>query len=240
MIVLFTDFSLSDPYLGQVKNVLLQHTHNIQIVDLLHNAPGFDIKSSAYLLDSYRKDFPANAVFLCVVDPGVGGPRKACAIKLKEQWFVGPENGLFNVLLTRNQGYQYYHLTNTSISASTTFHGRDIFAPAVAKLAMGLLPEMVQQDNTPDLAGIANDYAHVIYIDHFGNLISGVRYNNLDKNSNVYFNNIKLINAKTFCDVNAGEAFYYSNSSGLLEIAVNKGSAQHFFNANIGDDILIN
>ena len=240
MIVLFTDFSLSDPYLGQVKNVLLQQTHDIQIVDLLHNAPDFDIKSSAYLLDAYINDFPANAVFLCVVDPGVGGSRKACAIKLKEQWFVGPENGLFNVLLTRNPGYQYFHLTGSSISASCTFHGRDIFAPAVAKLAMGVLPEMVQQDNTPDLADVTEDYAHVIYIDHYGNLISGVRYNSLDESSNVYFNNIKLINAKKFCDVQPGEAFYYCNSSGLLEIAVNQGSAQHFFNATIGDDILIN
>jgi len=240
MIVLFTDFSLSDPYVAQVKSVLLQQTENVDIIDLLHNAPDFDITSSAFLLEAYTKNFPRNTLFFCVVDPGVGGIRKRCAIKIKNQWYVGPDNGLFDVLLARNPDAQYFQLTGESPSIYKTFDGRDFFAPIVAKLAMKQMPDMVPEPHLlKNRNDVAEDYPYIIYIDHYGNLISGYRYQSLGNNCRIDFNDTVLVPAETFSDIPAGEPFYYCNSNGLLEIAVNQGSAKELFKATIGDRIMI-
>ena len=238
MIVLFTDFSLTDPYLGQVKSVLLQNTSNIDIVDLLHNAPDFNIKSSAYLLDAYSKTFPDDSVFLCVIDPGVGSKRKACAVKINNKWFVGPENGLFNVLLARSANYEYYHLNEIKDSDSCTFDGRDLFAPVAAKLAMKQRTDMTPfAPDSAELDDYKNDCPEIIYIDHYGNLITGFRFDSLADDCVISLDNKVIQKAGTFSEVAAGEPFYYKNANGLLEIAVNQGNACSYFNVAIGERI---
>src|SRR5687767_14155046 len=98
MIVLFTDFGLADPYVGQIRTALMREAPHVPIVDLLHAVPRFDIQAGAYLLPAYIHEYPAGTVFLCVVDPGVGSARLPVIVKADERWFVGPDNGLFSVV----------------------------------------------------------------------------------------------------------------------------------------------
>ena len=102
MIVLFTDFGIQDPYVGQLKSVLEQKSPGTPVIDLMHQVPDYNIRAAAYLLPAYVNEFPPNSIFVCVVDPGVGGERIPCVAQIDQRWFVGPENGLFSVLQQRS------------------------------------------------------------------------------------------------------------------------------------------
>lgn len=143
MIVLFTDFGLSGPYIGQMKAVLAREAPGVPLIDLFSDAPAFDPISSAYLLAAYAPEFPAGTVFLCVVDPGVGGERAALAVQADSRWFVGPDNGLMAVAAARaERSRRFFRIDWRPPSLSASFHGRDLFAPVAALLARGEAPEM--------------------------------------------------------------------------------------------------
>src|SRR6516225_9558286 len=133
MIVLFTDFGLHGPYTGQMKAVLHQMAPNIPVIDLFSDAPVGNPKASAYLLASYAAWFSAGAVFLCVVDPGVGGARPAIILEADGRWYVGPGNGLFELVQRRARQARSWDITWKPERLSASFHGRDLFAP-VAKV----------------------------------------------------------------------------------------------------------
>ncbi|MFQ5765703.1 MAG: SAM-dependent chlorinase/fluorinase, partial [Rhodospirillales bacterium] len=136
MIVLFTDFGLDGPYLGQVKAVLYRDAPGIPIVDLFANAPAHDPKRAAYLLAAYAPAFPAGTVFLAVVDPGVGGARAAGVLDADGRWYVGPENGLFALVQRRVEAPpRWWEIRWRPERLSATFHGRDLFAPVAARIA---------------------------------------------------------------------------------------------------------
>ena len=140
MIALFTDFGLSGPYTGQMKAALLQMAPGVPVIDLFADAPTGDPKASAYLLAAYAAWFPEGTVFLCVVDPGVGGDRPAVMIEADRRWYVGPGNGLFELIQRRAQKTQSFDIAWTPKSLSASFHGRDLFAPVAALLARGDQP----------------------------------------------------------------------------------------------------
>ena len=133
MIVLFTDFGLHGPYTGQMKAVLHQMAPSIPVIDLFSDAPFGNPKASAYLLASYAAWFSAGAVFLCVVDPGVGGARPAIILEADGRWYVGPGNGLFELVQRRARQARSWDITWKPERLSASFHGRDLFAP-VAKV----------------------------------------------------------------------------------------------------------
>lgn len=242
MIVLFTDFGINGPYVGQMKSVLLQCAPGVPIIDLMHDAPRCDPFLSSYLFPAYSTEFPKGTVFLCVVDPGVGSARrKPVALKIGENWYVGPDNGLFNVVALHaadDNKNQWWDINWKPDRLSASFHGRDLFAPVAAKIALGQQPPGIQQDYIARIdRRQANDLNKIIYIDTFGNALTGVRASVVQKAAHIKIAGNRLKRATTFSDVNIGQGFWYENANGLVEIAVNQGRANDVLDISLGDDI---
>ncbi len=237
MIVLYTDFGLSGPYLGQMKAVLYQQAPAIAVVDLFANAPVYNVRVNSYLLASYVQPFPQGTVFLAVVDPGVGSEtRLPVVMKCDGRWYVGPGNGLFDILAKRAQQCELWEIQWQPAQISNSFHGRDLFAPVAAMLATGQLPEMSPLAlDQQRLSSLSDDLAEIIYIDHFGNLITGVRAASAGGQCSLHYRGSRIPRVKTFSDVPMGTPLCYENSNGLLEIALNQGRANRYFEAAIGD-----
>lgn len=235
MVVLFTDFGPIGPYVGQMKGVLLRADPRLPIVDLLTDAPG-DPRAAAYLLAAYAPDFPPPAVFLCVVDPGVGGERAACAVRIDGQWFVGPDNGLLNVLAQRARTVEWWDITWRPERLSASFHGRDLFAPVAARLAAGGDVPGVRTDEGARIdRSWPDEVPSILYFDHFGNALTGLLA--ARAGTILHAGGRRLARARTFCEVPPGEAFWYANANGLVEIAVNGGSAREVLGLGKGDAV---
>ena len=226
MIVLFTDFGARGPYIGQVTAVLYGAAPGVPVIDLLADAPAFDPQASAYLLAAYARPFPAETVFLAVVDPGVGGERPPCVVRADDRWFVGPGNGLFELVMRRAACVRCWQIDWRPERLSATFHGRDLFAPVAARLALAepppgslLAADSLRRPDWPD------DLARIVYIDGYGNAISGMRAATVAPTARVCVGETAVAAARTFCEVPAGQPFWYENADGLLEIAVNRGRA---------------
>lgn len=225
MIVLFTDFGLEGPYIGQVQAVLQQQAPGIPIISLFADLEPFEIQSAACLLPAYAAVFPPATVFLCVVDPGVGSVRPGVVVKADGRWYVGPNEGLFAMLARRSGNVQCWQLAEP-VGVSASFHGRDVFAPVAARLARGgNVPGVSVPVNSLGQAGWPDDLFQVIYIDRFGNAITGVRASTVTEGVMLELNGQPLQRARTFADVPPGEAFWYENANGLVEFAVNRGRA---------------
>jgi len=238
MIVLFTDFGLDGPYTGQMKAVLHQAAPGIAVIDLFADAPAGDPKASAYLLAAYASWFPAGTIFLCVVDPGVGGARPAMIVEADDRWYVGPGNGLFEILLRRAERTRCWDIDWKPERISASFHGRDLFAPVAAKLVRGEpppgRPRTDVSDRRPDWP---HDLAEIIYVDRYGNAMTGLRAGMLSLNARLAVAGQELQRAVTFSDRPRGAAFWYENSNGLVEIAVNQGRADRELRLAIGSHV---
>ncbi len=239
MIVIATDFGNEGPYLGQMKAVLLCEAPAVPIVDLFANLPSFAIQPAAYLLASYVAEFPIGSVFLCIVDPGVGGVRTPVVMLADGRWFVGPDNGLFNVIAQRSAAaVERWEITWQPENLSRSFHGRDLFAPVAAQIARGDAVPGNRLDSDSRIGEVwPSDLAQVIYIDHFGNAVTGIRAEQLDAASILESSGHLLRQAGTFSDVEPGMAFWYCNANGLVEIAVNQGRADLILGVQIGDRV---
>ena len=240
MIVLFTDFGLAGPYTGQLNAVLQQTAPGIPIISLFANLPAGQPKPAAYLLAAYAMWFPAGTVFLCVVDPGVGSARRALIAEAAGRSYVGPDNGLFEIVLRRGAPASVWEITWRPPALSASFHGRDLFAPVAARLARGEPPSamatplvVAPQTDWPD------DLAEIVYIDHYGNALSGLRGDRVPASARLSAKGHVLAHAETFSAVPGGTAFWYVNSNGLVEIAVNAGRADQVLGLGIGAAIEI-
>ena len=238
MIVLFTDFGLEGPYVGQMKAVLFQDAPGVPVVDLFADAPVHDPRASAYLLPAYAGRFPPGSVFLCVVDPGVGSERLALVVEADGLRYVGPGNGLFNLVARRARQLRCWNITWRPPHVSATFHGRDLFAPLAARLARGerppgvpLDPAVCLDDSWPD------DYGSIVYIDHFGNAMTGVRAAALAGDAILSVRGHRLARARIYAEVPRGQAFWYENANGLVEIAVSGGHAARQLGLSLGDPV---
>ena len=241
MIVLFTDFGSRGPYVGQLHAVLMREAPGVGIVDLLHDAPACDPRASAYLLAAFAPEFPTGSVFLAVVDPGVGGARGAAIVEADGRWFVGPENGLFELLVRRAcRPCRCWQITWQPPRLSASFHGRDLFAPVAARLALGHPPagrprpiaEMRRRE-WPD------DLAEVVYIDGFGNAMTGIRAASLSEHAILIVNGHAVCRTQTFSAVEPGSAFWYENANGLAELAVNAGRAESALGLRVGTRVSV-
>lgn len=241
MIVLFTDFGPSGLYVGQMQMVLHRQAPGIPVVDLCNNAPAFNPEASAYLLRAYAGGLGPGDVLLGVVDPGVGGDRRALALNIDGLWCVGPDNGLFSQVLAARPGpVRALEITWQPDGLSASFHGRDLFAPVAAGLARGREPQGVAID--PDgLVGRAwpSDLPEIIYIDDFGNAITGLRADSLLPSARLHVGEHILTRSETFSTVLPGEGFWYENANGLVELAVNSGRADQVFDIVIGSSIKV-
>jgi S-adenosylmethionine hydrolase len=238
VIVLFTDFGLRDPYVGQIKARLAEFAPAQQVVDLLHEVPDFNPHAGAHLLAAFAPGFPPGSVFLAVVDPGVGTPRDAVVVLAGGRWFVGPDNGLLSVAAARNADTRLWRITWKPETLSATFHGRDLFAQVAAEIALGEFPtDKLSPLDKLEVEFDAGDLSRIIYVDHFGNAWAGVR--SVPKDARVSAYGELFRHGDSFGFVGKGEGFWFINSVGLLELAVNRGSAAAKYGLKVGDPVQV-
>ncbi len=249
MIILFSDFGLEGPYIGQVKAVLHLKAPETVVIDLFADAPVYNPKASAYLLGAYAKGFPQGSIFLSIVDPGVGSARRALVIRIADQWYVGPDNGLAEFLMRWQKGaIEAWEILWKPENCSASFHGRDVFSPVAARLAVGDTPDLDKHEqdfrridsNTIRRPDWPDDLAKIIYFDRFGNAMTGIRAEVMKEGQTLRIDDYMFPVAQTFTDVDSGDMFCYANANGLMEIAVNKGRAKDIQGLTIGKGISIN
>jgi S-adenosylmethionine hydrolase len=243
IVALLTDFGAIDPYVGVMKGALLSVAPGATIVDLLHEVPPQDVAAGAFVLGASRGYFPLDAIFVAVVDPGVGSARRAIAVETAEgQRFVGPDNGLFPAALAGTRVVRAVELTERRFHRpllSRTFHGRDLFAPVAGHLASGVPLEALGRAIPPRaLARLPGRRAapawrggrargRVVWIDRYGNCVTDLpaalvegRRVRLRAGA---FSTERL--AKSYASVERGAPLAIVGSYGLVEIAVRDGSA---------------
>jgi S-adenosylmethionine hydrolase len=184
IVTLLTDFGTADYFVGAMKGAVLSVNPSAQVVDITHEVPAFDIEAGAFALLAAFEAFPAGTVHVVVVDPGVGSPRRPLAVEGGGHFFVGPDNGVFGHVYERLQNFRAFQLTNENYfrrSVSSTFHGRDIFAPVGGALSLGadiekLGPRVEDPERLPFAAPSrlpdGTIRGAVIHVDHFGNLVT--------------------------------------------------------------------
>jgi hypothetical protein len=239
MIALFTDFGLHDPYVGQLHAVLARNAPGIAVIDLFHAVPDFDVRAGAYLLPALAGELPPGSVLVCVVDPGVGGTRRALWLEADGRRYVGPDNGLFELVARRAQALECREICWRPPRLAPSFHGRDLFAPVAARLARGLAVESLPAVPTRPAGAWPDDLPVILYIDHYGNAITGLRAAQCPPGAGLTVARARLAPARVFGEVAPGSAFWYANSNGLVEIAVNRGSAAAHLGLTVGDPVTI-
>ena len=237
-IVLFTDFGSGDPYVGQVKAALERDAPGVAVIDLLHDAPRYAVRPAAHLLASLVPQFPQGSVFVAVVDPGVGGARAAVAVQAGGYRFVAPDNGLVSVFTARAREAQAWRIAWMPASLSSSFHGRDLFAPVAARLAADRVPEgwlAPLAALSVDFGG--SDLGEVIYVDHYGNAMTGLRAAGVPREAELAVAGRRIAYARVFSEARGGAAFWYENSQGLVEIAMDRASAADALGLEVGTPV---
>ncbi len=228
-------------YTGQMKAVLHREAPAVAVIDLFADAPSRNPRAAAYLLAAYGRWFPAGTVILSVVDPGVGGARTPLIVEADGRWYVGPDNGLFEIVLRQSSATKTWAIDWRPADLSASFHGRDLFAPVAARLARGAAPP--GKPHTPDRKAYAHwpdDLGEVVYLDHYGNAITGLRASTVPAGSTLLVSSGRRVaHARTFADVPPGTAFWYQNANGLVEIAVNLGRADRSLGLVIGSSVSV-
>jgi S-adenosylmethionine hydrolase len=267
-IALLTDFGTRDPYVGVMKGVIQSIAPGVPLIDLSHAVLPQNVRQAAFMLMTTFDYFPAGTVFLVVVDPGVGSSRQALIVETDRYTFIAPDNGVLSYVLRHTELKSAVLLENREFqleTVSTTFHGRDIFAPAAAYAAVGrrsaefgaAVPEIVQLSD-PRLQIVGDRIlGEVIYADHFGNLITSIGrllWNNDELQLRASFGDNTLEQRfdvrratvtirdrqvesiqRTYSDSPIGLPLALVGSSGFLEVAVNQGSAAAYLGAEAGD-----
>lgn len=238
MILLFTDFGYAGPYVGEMHAVLAGAAPEVRAIDLMHDAPRFDPRAAAYLLAALAERAPAGSVFLAVVDPGVGTARAPLVVQAGGHSFVGPDNGLLSLVARRSPPASAWEIAWRPERLSSSFHGRDLFAPIAAMLAKGCVPEVRPRERS-SLVGAdwPDSLAETVYIDAYGNAMTGLPADRLSPQTRLTVGPHALGRAETFGAVAPGEPFWYENACGLAEIAVNQGSAAASLGLEVGTPI---
>ncbi len=224
MILAFTDFGWQGPYLGEMRLAALRLAPAVAYVDLMADAPAFRPDLAAYHLAALVSRLEPGDVVLGIVDPGVGGARRPLALRADGVWFVGPDNGLFELVMRRAGALETCAIAWRPDTLSASFHGRDLFAPTAARLALdvdaGLEPVTpIRHADWPD------DADRIVHVDAYGNLVSGRRAATLPETATLLAGGRPVAHARTFSAARSGELFWYANSAGLVEIAANAASA---------------
>lgn len=255
LITLTTDFGLHDAYVAIMKAVILNIVPTAKLLDITHAIAPQDIMEAAFVLKNAIPYFPADTIHLAVVDPGVGTARKPVAVRKGNQWFVGPDNGLFSLVLNAEPPDEAVVLDNPSYwltdTPSDTFHGRDIFAPIAANLALGKPINVLGttiKSLTPlhwalPIADKQGIQGWVVHVDRFGNCITNITRDHINKQRNekivkCYVGSSILSTIETtYAHIPAGEPLMLFNSDDLLEIAVNSGNASDLMNIRKGSPV---
>ncbi|HVZ79322.1 MAG TPA: SAM-dependent chlorinase/fluorinase [bacterium] len=251
IMTLLTDFGSRDPFVGVMKGVILSICPQARLVDLTHEVPPQAVMAGAYLLKTSIGYFPPGTIHLCVVDPGVGSARKCVVLKSQGHFFVGPDNGLFSAALKDWGIEQVVELTDKKFqlpNPSTTFHGRDIFAPAAAHLAKGVpllklgnrINHWVWRELPKPFRTKAGWTGEVLWIDRFGNLITNLEAKHIPKPFRMKIGKTVVLHVAThYSQIKKGTVAVLVGSSGNLEVSVNGGSAAQKLGAKIGSPVTL-
>jgi S-adenosylmethionine hydrolase len=234
IVTLLTDFGTADGYVAEMKGVLLSQAPAATLVDVSHDVPAHDVESARLAVARYWRRFPRGTVHLAVVDPGVGSARAALAVESDGRWLVGPDNGVLSPALLL-AGARAVHLA-VGPRAAPTFHGRDVFAPAAARLATGDALDTLGEPaddcvvrRTPEARRLPDGAIEgcVIAVDRFGNaitnLVAGAAV--AQRGGTLTLDGREVPVRRVYADVAPGDAVALVGSNGLLEIAVREGSA---------------
>lgn len=254
IVTLTTDFGTREGYVGAMKGMMLGINPNLTLVDITHEVQVFDVMAAAFVMQQSLQYFHPGTVHLIVVDPGVGSERRAIALRHNDHYFVGPDNGLFALLLETETPDQMVELKiDKDQSLSSTFHGRDLFAPAAARLASGVSLDDLGSPAShleplhwalpiDDEEGIRG---WVVYVDHFGNCITNISRalfarRSVGREVTGYVGSGIIRNVhQTYSDVPVGETLMLFGSTDLLEVAVNQGNAATLLHIQRGTPINI-
>lgn len=239
-VFMVTDFGPWGPYVGQMHAALVRTVPELVVVDLVNDMPRFSPRPAAYLLAALAAAEPEPAVFLAVVDPGVGTSRRPVVVRSARHVFVGPDNGLFNVIARHHPEARRATIDWRPPYLSDSFHGRDLFAPVAARVAASLPVETTPlpwQDQ--ELAEWPADWPAVVYGDGYGNLMTGLQAAGMPPSARIRAGGLEITPARTFGEVPAGSPFWYGNSCGLVELAVNRGSAAALLGLGPGDEVTV-
>ena len=238
IITLLTDFGSQDYFVGAMKGVILSRNCNAQIVDITHEIPPQDIEAGAFTLFAAYKTFPAGTIHVAVVDPGVGSERRPIIVSANDQFFVGPDNGLLTYICDREPSHRIVHVTSERFfrpSVSSTFHGRDVFAPVAAALSNGVALEDfgAEIDDAVRLPSLDTP-PRIIHIDRFGNCVTNITR----AEKSVVINGRTISEFRQFYGEGDHQSlFAIMGSAGFLEISVNGGSAAKVLGAKRGDAV---
>jgi S-adenosylmethionine hydrolase len=240
VITLTTDFGESSPYVAVMKGVILSINPAARIIDLSHEIGPQDIRHGSYFLATAVPYFPKGTIHVSVVDPGVGTERAILLAEVAGQFALAPENGLLTALLERHPPTGLWRLTESQFwrpTVSATFHGRDIFAPVAAHLALEPIPsrfgvpvaECIRLPGQPFNAETGRLLGCIQFVDRFGNLISNIPVESVPASPRrIAVGKSELADVKwvrTYGEANVGEVVALTSSDGLVEIAVVNGSA---------------
>lgn len=257
LITLTTDFGLVDPYVAEIKAVIFGINPDVKIVDISHQIERFNIKMGAYVLAAAAPYFPKDTIHIVVVDPGVGTKRKPILIETRNSFFIGPDNGVLALAAEKKGIKHVYEISNPKymlLRVSTTFHGRDIFAPAAAYLSKKVPPSEfgpeIRKIVRPQFAKIIRKgsmlVGEIIHVDGFGNIITNFTAKELELLNVKESVNIKIKEAalklkfcKAYAEVDVEKPLAIVGSHDFLEISVNQGSAAKFFGARTGDKVTL-
>lgn len=254
IVTLTTDFGTSDWFVGTMTGVVLSINPRASVVNVTHEIPAGDIRDGAFVLAASCRYFPKNTVHVAVVDPGVGGPRKAVAVRTTNYFFVGPDNGVLSFALAREKIKAIRVLANEALflpGVGRTFHGRDVFAPVAAHLSNGLSIERV---GPPAKAFVQLDWpapwrrrdaieGEIVRLDRFGNAITNIPSDMIGEREIVGAvvgkERISCPLKPFYQAVAAGKPVAVVGSHGFIELAVNGGSAAKSLGLRVGDGVLV-
>ena len=249
IITLTSDFGLVDPFVGMIKGVILGIHPEVRVVDITHEIPPQDILAGAFAIHSTYPYFPKGTIHVVVVDPTVGSPRRPLLVLNGGQVFIGPDNGIFSLILRDDQDIKVFHITATHYflrtTGSTTFHGRDVFAPVAAWLSRGVeceklgveISDYVRIEVPEARIGEGEIHGEILYVDHYGNLITnipGPLVEELVKRSGKKEGESSVLHIRDtsiqglgsfYAERKAGTPGMLINSSGVLEVYVYLGNA---------------
>lgn len=256
IITLTTDFGCDDYYVGAMHGAILIENPKARIVDISHGIPSFDIEHGAYILGTSYQAFPRGSIHVGVVDPGVGSERLPILIETDDYFFVGPDNGLFTLAMQKENVRAIYQIANRSYfrpEMSATFHGRDIFAPVAAHLALGIAPSRFgpREKSIEDLpffdveSGRGWIKTRIIAIDKFGNAVTNLSRQLFDKKVGPHSFTVTIGKRRlshlsnTYADVPVGKPLMLFGSSGFLELSCNQGSMAATWKLRVGQRVTL-
>jgi S-adenosylmethionine hydrolase len=250
VVTLLTDFGTRDGYVGAMKGVILSLAPQATIVDITHDIPPQDIAAAAFVLAQAAPLYPPGTIHVVVVDPGVGGRRRGVIVPSGGQIFVAPDNGVLSLAAPVERGWAISAPDFRRPDVSPTFHGRDVFAPAAARLCAGAVPAdagpsiMLEGRLAPRPVLFSNDgrkvTGHVVHVDRFGNLVTDIAAQILPYRPAVRIGSVEIPRVSvTYEDVPSGEPVAYIGSAGTLEVAVRDGSATDVLDVARGAPVVV-